>query len=257
MMTLRPLSRVSFPAVSAGLAFALAFTGGVSASAGTLKGSVKLPESSRSSRLYQGYWRLENGNVPVQNGGGAKLETAVVLQNVNGAHPPPARTVTVEIGGLDAHPRMVITGPGSVIEIKNTGKVRLALSTPKTPSVMPLEQLPPGATRRAKFDAIGGYAIHDSEYPHIMISVIIVDSPFFATADENGSFSIPGVPVPKAPLHDWRRGRAGGQREVGGRAGGGSGVEGRAGREGGAARSKRRRKRSRKRSGGVDVPFED
>ena len=44
---------------------------------------------------------------------------------------------------------MVITGPGSVIELKNTGKVRLELSTPETPSVMPLEQLPPGATRRA------------------------------------------------------------------------------------------------------------
>jgi hypothetical protein len=214
MMTLRTPSRVSFPAVSAALAFALAFAGGVSASAGTLKGSVKLPESSRSSRLYQGYWRLENGNVPVQNSGGAKLETAVVLQNVNGAHPPPARTVTVEIGGLDAHPRMVITGPGSVIEIKNTGKVRLDLSTPETPSVMPLEQLPPGATRRAKFDAIGGYAIHDSEYPHIMISVIIVDSPFFATADEKGSFSIAGVPDGKVHLKVWARGRWAAEEEV-------------------------------------------
>jgi hypothetical protein len=214
MMTLRTPSRVSFPAVSAGLAFALAFAGGVSASAGTLKGSVKLPESSRSSRLYQGYWRLENGNVPVQNSGGAKLETAVVLQNVNGAHPPPARTVTVEIGGLDAHPRMVITGPGSVVEIKNTGKVRLDLSTPETPSVMPLEQLPPGATRRAKFDAIGGYAIHDSEYPHIMISVIIVDSPFFATADEKGSFSIAGVPDAKVHLKVWARGRWAAEQEV-------------------------------------------
>ena len=213
-MTLRNPSRVSFPAVSAALAFALAFAGGTSASAGTLKGSVKLPEASRSSRLYQGYWRLENGNVPVQNSGGAKLETAVVLVNVNGAHPPPARTVTVEIGGLDAHPRMVITGPGSVIEIKNTGKVRLDLSTPETPSVMPLEQLPPGATRRAKFDAIGGYAIHDAEYPHIMISVIIVDSPFFATADEKGSFSIPGVPDAKVHLKVWARGRWAAEQEV-------------------------------------------
>ena len=79
-----------------------------------------------------------------------------MLENVNGAHPPPARTVTVEIGGLDAHPRMVITGPGSVIEIKNTGKVRLDLSTPDTPSVMPLELLPPAPTRRAKFDAPAG-----------------------------------------------------------------------------------------------------
>src|SRR5206468_3826783 len=80
--------------------------------AGNVKGTVKLPEGARSTRLYQGYWRLENGNVPVQNAGGAKAETLVLLDNVKGAHAPPARTVTVEIGGLDARPRLVIVGPG-------------------------------------------------------------------------------------------------------------------------------------------------
>jgi hypothetical protein len=212
MMTLRIPSRVAFPAVGFAIALSVALT--PLAWGGTVKGSVKLPESARSTRLYQGYWRLENGNVPVQNTGGAKMETAVVLEKVNGAHPPPARTVTVELGGLDAHPRMVITGPGSVVELKNTGKIRLNLSTPETPSVMPLEQLPPGATRRQKFDAVGGYAIHDADYPHIMISVIIVDSPFFATVDEKGSFSIAGVPDGKANLKVWARGKWAAEQEV-------------------------------------------
>ena len=121
-MTLRTSSRVSFPAVSTALAFSWRSLPARPLGRVALKGSVKLPDAARSTRLYQGYWRLENGNVPVQNSGGAKLETAVVLENINGAHPPPARTVTVEMGGLDAHPRMVIIGPGSVIEIKNTGQ---------------------------------------------------------------------------------------------------------------------------------------
>ncbi|HVV48481.1 MAG TPA: hypothetical protein VHO06_02380 [Polyangia bacterium] len=213
-MTLRTLPRVFLPAVSFALAVTLALGLGAPAAAGTLKGTVKMPVASRSTRLYQGYWRLENGNVPVSNTGGAKMETVVVLDKVNGAHPPPARTVTVEMGGLDAHPRMVVSGPGSVVEIKNTGKVRLDLSTPETPSVMPLEQLPPGATRRVKFDAPGGYAIHDAEYPHILISVIIVDSPFFSTIDEKGSFSIAGAPDGKAHLKVWTRGRWAAEQEV-------------------------------------------
>jgi hypothetical protein len=213
MMTLRTPSRVSFPAVRAALSLALALTA-APVWAGSLKGTVKLPDAARSPRLYQGYWRIENGNVPVNNAGGAKLETAVVLQNVNGAHPPPARTVTVEMGGLDAHPRMVISGPGSVLEIKNTGKVRLDMSTPATPSVMPLEQLPPGATRRVKFDAPGGYAVHDAQYPHILISVIIVDSPFYSTVDEKGSFSIAGVPDGKAHLKVWSRGKWAAEQDV-------------------------------------------
>ena len=212
-MTLRTLSRVSFPAVRAALALWVALAA-PAAWAVTLKGIVKLPDAARSTRLYQGYWRIENGNVPVQNAGGAKLETAVVLENVNGAHPPPARTVTVEMGGLDAHPRMVISGPGSVLEIKNTGKVRLDLSTPATTSVMPLEQLPPGATRRVKFDAVGGYAVHDAQYPHILISVIIVDSPFYSTVDEKGSFSIAGVPDGKAHLKVWTRGKWAAEQDV-------------------------------------------
>jgi hypothetical protein len=213
MMTLRTPSRVSFPAVRAALSLWLAL-GMTPAWAGTLKGTVKLPDTAKTTRLYQGYWRIENGNVPVNNAGGAKLETAVILENVNGAHPPAPRTVTIEMGGLDAHPRMVISGPGSVLEIKNTGKVRLDMSTPATPSVMPLEQLPPGATRRVKFDAPGGYAVHDAQYPHILISVIILDSPFYSTVDEKGSFSIAGVPDGHAHLKVWSRGKWAAEQDV-------------------------------------------
>jgi hypothetical protein len=183
------------------------------ARAGTLKGSVKLPEGARSTRLYQGYWRLENGNVPVQNSGGAKAETVVVLDNLKG-RAPAARTVTVEIGGLDARPRLVVIGPGSVLEIKNTGKVRHELSTPGTPQLMQLESLPPGATRRQKFDGVGGFVIRDSEYPHIMVSVIVVDSPYFAALDEKGGFSIGGVPEGKAILKVWTRGRWAAEQEI-------------------------------------------
>jgi hypothetical protein len=211
MMTPRTaFSRSSIPAFG----IAIALFAGSSAWAGTVKGTVKLPENARSTRLYQGYWRLENGNVPVQNTGGAKIETAVVLENVSGARSPAARTVTVELGGLDARPRLVIVGPGSVIELKNTGKIALELSTPDTPSLMPPEQLPSGATRRQKLDRVGGFLIRDAEYPHLMISVIVVDSPYYATIDEKGSFTIAGVPDGKANLKVWTRGKWASEEEI-------------------------------------------
>jgi plastocyanin len=175
--------------------------------AGTVKGTVKLPENVRSTRLFQGYWRLENGNVPVQNAGGAKAETVVVLEDVKGSRPPPARTVTVEIGGLDARPRLVIVGPGSVVEIKNTGKFTHEFSTPDAPALMGMERLPPNAIRRQKFDTPGGYVIRDAEHPHIMISVIVAATPYYGTLDERGAFSVPSVPDGKATLRVWTRGR--------------------------------------------------
>jgi hypothetical protein len=197
-----------------GIAALLLLVPAAAAQAGTVHGLVKLPDSARSTRLYQGYWRLENGIVPVQTTGGAKAETVVVLENARGASAPAPRTVTVEIGGLDARPRLVIVGPGSVIEIKNTGKMRHELSTPETPKVMPVETLPPGATRRQRFDAIGGFLIRDKEYPHIMVSVIVVNSPYYATLDEKGGFSIPSVPDGKVNLKVWTRGRWATEQEV-------------------------------------------
>jgi hypothetical protein len=182
--------------------------------AGTVKGTVKLPENARSTRLYQGYWRLENGIVPVQNAGGAKAETVVVLDDVKGSRPPPARTVTVEIGGLDARPRLVIVGPGSVVEIKNTGKFTHEFSTPDNPSLMGVERLPPNAVRRQKFDTPGGYVIRDGEHPHIMISVIVAASPYYGTLDEHGAFSVPSVPDGKATLKVWTRGRWATSQEI-------------------------------------------
>jgi hypothetical protein len=182
--------------------------------AGNVKGVVHLPEEARSTRLYMGYWRLENGNVPVQSGGGAKAETAVVLEVSKDTHAPAARTVTVEIGGLDARPRLVMLGPGSVLELKNTGKVTHEFSTPDNPSFMPIERLTPGGLRRQKFTAPGGYLIRCAEYPHIAISVIVVESAYFATLDEKGSFSIPGVPDGKAILKVWTRGKWAYEEEI-------------------------------------------
>jgi plastocyanin len=214
-MLSRPvLTRRSLARGALALGLVLASSTPAHAATGTVKGTVKLPEGSRSTRLYSGYWRLENGNVPVQTAGGAKAETVVVLDKLSGAHAPPARTVTVEIGGLDAHPRLVIVGPGSVLEIKNTGKMTHELSTPDSPDIMPIERLAPGSARHVKFQTVGGYCIRDAEYPHLMISVIVVDSAFYSTLDERGAFSVPNVPEGKATLRVWTRGAWATEQEI-------------------------------------------
>ncbi|MES1171638.1 MAG: hypothetical protein ABUL77_00240 [Bacteroidota bacterium] len=178
------------------------------ATAGTVKGSVKLPDGGRGGRLHPGYWRLENGNVPVRPGAAAKGGTVVVLDGISGVHAPPPKTVTVEIAGLEAQPRVVVVGPGSVVEFKNMGKITHELSTPGDASVMPVERLNPGTFRHHKFGAPGGYLVRCAEYPSLAISVIVVDSPYYATADDKGVFQMPaGVPDGKATLKVWSMGR--------------------------------------------------
>jgi plastocyanin len=174
--------------------------------AGSVKGTVRLPDGGRGGRMHQGFWRLENGNVPVKPGG--KGTAVVVLTGISGQHAPSAKTVTVEIAGLDAQPRLVVIGPGSVVEFKNVGKITHELSMPADVSTMPVERLNPGTHRHQKFNAPGGYLVRCSEYPHLAISVIVVDSPYYSIVDEKGGFQIPaGVPDGKATLKVWSLGR--------------------------------------------------
>ena len=126
-----------------------------------MKGVVHLADEAGSTRLYQGYWRLENGNVPVQSSGGAKAETVVVLELTQGH----ARAARAHGHRRDRRPGRA-AAPGDhwararCIELKNTGKVTHELSTPDNPTVMPVETADAGRTAPpAKFDAPGGYLI--------------------------------------------------------------------------------------------------
>ncbi|HEX2660035.1 MAG TPA: hypothetical protein VHU40_17245, partial [Polyangia bacterium] len=190
--------------LAAGLTFCAALAS--PAFAGTVKGTVRLPDSVQSGRMNQGYWRLENGNVPVR-ASAKKGGAIVVLEGVSGARPPAPKTVTVEIAALNATPRFVVVGPGSVVEFKNQGKITHELSVPADQTLMPIERLNPGTYRNQKFGAPGGYLVRCSEYPSLAISVIVVDSPYFAVVDERGGFTIPGVPDTKANLKVWAGGR--------------------------------------------------
>jgi plastocyanin len=175
------------------------------AAAAPVAGKVNLPAELRTGRRLQGYWRLENGVVPVASPGG-RGDTVVVLVGAKG-QAPAAKTVTVELAGLQANPPAVVVGEGSVVEFKNGDRVAHDLSTPEQSSVMAIERLPPGAVRRQKFLATGGYQVRCNEYPHLGVSVLVVDSPYFAIVDDKGAFKLPDVPDGKATLKVWSQGR--------------------------------------------------
>jgi hypothetical protein len=174
--------------------------------ASPVRGTVHLPAELKSGRKFRGYWRLENGSVAVAPPAN-KNETVVVLSGVKGAGQPlPARTVTVDLNGFQAVPWTVVVGEGSVVEFKNSDRVPHDLSLPDLPSLMALERLAPGALRRQRFPISGGYAVRDSEHPHLVISVVVVGAPYFDSTDDRGGFKIADVPDGKATLKVWSGG---------------------------------------------------
>jgi hypothetical protein len=173
--------------------------------AAPVKGTVNLPASLKGGRRHLGYWHLENGNVPIQPAP-YRGDTVVVLEGLKGAAPA-AKTLTVEIAGLQLSTPVLVVGPGSVVEIKNNDRVAHVLGIPESPNVMPVERLMSNQLRRVRFSEPGGYFIRCEEYPHIALSVIVVSGGHFAVADEKGAFKIADVPDGKGTLKVWARGR--------------------------------------------------
>jgi hypothetical protein len=195
-----------------GAGVGVSLLGAHSAWAAPVRGVVSLPQELKSGRRLRGYWRIENGIVPLAPAANHG-DTVVVLTGVKGTAPP-ARTVTVEISGFAAQPTTVVVGEGSVVELKNSDRVAHDFSIPDVPALMPLERLAAGGLRRQKFLTGGGYTIRDAEYPHLVISVIVVGSPYFAAVDDKGAFKLPDAPEGKATLKVWSQGRWVHQQEI-------------------------------------------
>ena len=109
-----------------------------------------------------------------------------------------------------------MAGPGSVIEIKNSGKVRHELSTPDTPKLMQLETLAPGGVRRQRFDAPRRLRHPRQRVPahhdlgdHRRLAVL-------RGGRREGRFSINNVPDGTATLKVWTRGKWVAEQEIDG-----------------------------------------
>jgi plastocyanin len=184
------------------LAVGLAWQG--LAMAATVKGTVSLPAELKIGRRFLGHWRVENTNVATQH---ANLRggTVVLLVGPQFQAVPP-KSVSVEISGLQATPAALVISEGTVVEFKNSDKVAHDLSIPDHPEVMAPERLSSGTVRKQRFALAGEYLVRCTEYPHIVISVIVASAPLFAIVEDKGTFKISDVPEGHATLKVWSNG---------------------------------------------------
>jgi plastocyanin len=185
------------------MAFSL-LIGPPAAYAATVKGTVRLPPELRNSRRFPGHWRVE-GVLPIapptRSG-----DTVVLLTGIRGQAVPPTAT-TVEIAGLAANPATVVVTSGTVVEFRNSDKVDHELVLAEKPDIMPPGRLASGSIRKVTFHTPGEYLVRCTEYPHIVISVIVTNSPLFAIVDPRGTFHLPETPEGKGTLKVWSAGR--------------------------------------------------
>ena len=193
------------PRLLAFAALAAFFAWQGSAVAATVKGTLSLPAELKTGRRFLGHWRVENTSVAMQH---ANLRggTVVLLVGPQFQAIPP-KSVSVEISGLQANPAALVVSEGTVVEFKNSDKVAHDLSTPGQPQVMAPERLGSGTVRKQRFASAGEYLVRCTEYPHLVVSVIVTSSPLFSVVEDKGGFKISDVPEGHATLKVWSDGR--------------------------------------------------
>src|SRR5207248_3314357 len=91
---------------------------------------------------------------------------------------------------LKLEPRVTVGRVGSMVSIKNEDKPPRTFYLKDGESYMPREATAPGATREVKLTEKGEYVILDADNASASSTVVVVDTPYHAHADEKGTFSI-------------------------------------------------------------------
>jgi hypothetical protein len=156
--------------------------------ASPVRGSLKLPERSRAAEPLSGYWRVENGVLPVAQA--PESPSAVVVLEPSAQAKSNPTSITVELHGLRMEPKLLALPLGTTVVFKNSDRVPHTLYVAGNASIMAPVPTPAGQNRQQQFSTVGEFRIRDEEYPHISAMMVVTASPYTAIVEPSGAFKL-------------------------------------------------------------------
>jgi hypothetical protein len=95
---------------------------------------------------------------------------------------------------------------GSTIELPNNDRVFHNVFSFNHGKPFDLGLYPTGATKRITLDRPAVNRLYCNIHPHMAAYIVAVDTPYFATSNKAGDFTIRGVPAGEYTYHAWRSG---------------------------------------------------
>ena len=138
---------------------------------------------------------------------GKPVASAIVWLDAPNA-PPLLQTTKVVLDQrhLDFEPHVLAVRVGTVVDFPNDDHVFHNVFSFRDGKKFDLGLYPAGSTKPIVFDRPGLSRIFCNIHPHMAAYVMAVATPYFATADEHGVFSISGIPAGTYTYHAWRPG---------------------------------------------------
>lgn len=128
------------------------------------------------------------------------LDAPLAPPNIN-----PPRAV-LDQRNLSFSPKVLVIRAGTSVEFPNNDRVFHNVFSFRDGRRFDLGLYPVGSVKRVRFDRPGLSRIFCNIHPNMAAYVMTVDTPYFARTDENGAFTMAGVPAGNYTYHAWRPG---------------------------------------------------
>jgi len=138
--------------------------------------------------------------------GGRPAADVVVWLDAPGAPRTPAARLVIEQRNMQFTPRVLAARVGSTVELPNYDRVFHNVFSFNHGKPFDLGLYPTGATRRITLDRPAVNRLYCNIHPHMAAYIVAVDTPYVATSNKSGAFTIRDVPPGKYTYHAWRSG---------------------------------------------------
>lgn len=136
----------------------------------------------------------------------AEANAVVWLETTNAPKAPAAQRIVLDQRNLTFSPHVLVVRVGTVVDFPNNDRVFHNVFSFRDGKRFDLGMYPVGTVRQVRFDKPGLSRIFCNIHPQMAAYVVVVDTPYFATADRNGAFSITEVPAGTYTYRAWRPG---------------------------------------------------
>lgn len=119
------------------------------------------------------------------------------------AKPQPLKDAVVDQRDHKFIPHVSVVTTGTKVRFPNDDSVFHNVFTEYHAARFDLGMYPRGKSKTQTFDRAGVAVLMCSVHPDMSAYVVVVDTPYYAVADDKGRFSIPGVPAGKYRAQVW------------------------------------------------------
>ena len=138
--------------------------------------------------------------------GGKPMADVVIWLDAPSAPRPRERRFVVHQRNMQFEPRVLAAPVGSTVDLPNNDRVFHNVFSFTNGKPFDLGLYPTGASKRITLDRAAVNRLYCNIHPHMGAYIVAVDSPYYATSDRTGSFSIADVPAGRYTYHAWRSG---------------------------------------------------